>query len=448
MEIRLSTRAIVRIITFLAAIVTVLLAFNIINARKAHDYELQLQNTYTRALMDLVSSADSINSTLSKEIYSGTSDMQSTLSAKLWRDAWAAKIALSQLPLQDIHADKINKFLAQVGNYAIAISKKSSNGENMTLDDYTNLAALYDFSNELKKELWQVENKVQTGRMQIAQVENAIKTENTKGLSTIGQSFTKFEEDVKSYPTLIYDGPFSDNILDKEPTMTKGMSDVDVNTALSKASEVSGIPSDKLKNCNDENGKMPSYCFEGQGANIAVTKNGGLVSYFLKNRTVNEMKLTVNDAMSTASAFLLKLGVQGMVTTYYETYDNICTINFAYSKNGITVYPDLIKVSVAMDNGEITGYDARGFIVNHKDRDIPNPAQSEAQAKGVLSPLLSVERSRLTIIPTDGMNEVLCYEFLCTSRQGTKVLVYVNAKSLKEEQILILFESETGVLTQ
>ena len=40
-----------------------------------------------------------------------------------------------------------------------------------------------------------------------------------------------------------------------------------------------------------------------------------------------------------------------------------------------------------------------------------------------------------------------CYEFLCKDKEGQQVLVYVDAKTGEEEQILLVYASEDGVLT-
>lgn len=42
-----------------------------------------------------------------------------------------------------------------------------------------------------------------------------------------------------------------------------------------------------------------------------------------------------------------------MVESYHLTENNIMTINFAYQDGGALCYPDLVKVGVALDNGEI-----------------------------------------------------------------------------------------------
>jgi germination protein YpeB len=137
-----------------------------------------------------------------------------------------------------------------------------------------------------------------------------------------------------------------------------------------------------------------------------------------------------------------------MEETYYEIENNVMTVNYAYSDLGKRVYPDLVKVSVAMDNGEILGYDAKGFLVNHTEREYPEKLYSQTSAEKSISPKLTVLSHRLAVIPTDGLNEKLCYEFVCQSESGRKTLVYINAETGEEEQILLLVESESGVLTE
>ena len=44
------------------------------------------------------------------------------------------------------------------------------------------------------------------------------------------------------------------------------------------------------------------------------------------------------------------------------------SINFAYEKDHTTYYPDLIKVSVSLENGEIISFHQRGYLANHRER--------------------------------------------------------------------------------
>ena len=64
---------------------------------------------------------------------------------------------------------------------------------------------------------------------------------------------------------------------------------------------------------------------------------------------------------------------------------NICSntiiINYAYNDNGITVYPDLIKVKLALDNGEILGLESSGYLNSHKIRTHFEPQITLEKAK-------------------------------------------------------------------
>lgn len=447
MKIIMSKRNFVRIITFVLALFLVAFSCAVRNKKSYKDVSLKLENTYIEAIESLASSTDNINTTLKKGIYAGSPKMLSELSSKLWHDSSIAKSALSQLPMGDNQLEKTNKFLSQVGNYAVSISEKASNGEGLSLEEYTNLAALSNFSDELKTEMWELETKIQSGQIKLNEVYSDMNSYDESKPPQVYEGFTSMEEGFENYPTLIYDGPFSDHITQKQPLMIQGKVAVSQEQAIATAAKACNVDSQMLNAEADENSTMPSFRFGGENTTVSVTKAGGLLSYMLKSRKIGEPTLSVNDALSTANIYLQSLEINNMITTYYETYGDICTINFAGALGDKTVYTDLIKVSVALDNGEILGFDARGYIVNHFEREDTPPSKTVDEAKEVISPLLTINKSKLAIIPSKGLDEVLAYEFNCTSRNGTNVLVYVNADTLEEEQILLLYITENGVLT-
>ena len=122
-------------------------------------------------------------------------------------------------------------------------------------------------------------------------------------------------------------------------------------------------------------------------------------------------------------------------------------MNFAYYIDKITCYTDLMKVTVSLENGDILGWDATGYIVNHRKRSFPERVMSVRECQKRLSPYLQCRTSGMALIPTDGGGEEYCYEYKCRSEEGRDILVYINAQTGKEEQILILLENEDGTLT-
>ena len=131
----------------------------------------------------------------------------------------------------------------------------------------------------------------------------------------------------------------------------------------------------------------------------------------------------------------------------YTVFEDTVTINYSHKEGEVTVYPDLIKVTIALDDGSVIGLEARGYLMSHHARTLESPAVAQAQARTQVDPGLTILSAGLALIPTDGQYEVLCHEFICQASDGTHVIVYVNAKTGQEENILLLIEDENGTLT-
>lgn len=442
---RLSKRAAIRLISFTAALIAVLAVRNIQLMSQASSSERSLEYTYSRAMGDLCDAVEDISDTLEKELYAGSEKMHRSLSVQLYREAASAKAALSQLPIERAELENTYKFLSQVGDYSLSVSERLLKGEEISEEEYENIAALYDFAKSLSEDMWALESSVACGEISLGTDDTAAENEPP----TVTDGFSDFENSFESYPTLIYDGPFSDNILERTPRMTASAEEVTQQKALERCSLGMNINSTEFTNISDVEGKMPCWRFSNDDSTIAceVTKNGGYISYFLKSRIVQETSLSNEQGVKAAEELLDDLGILSMTATYYENINNVLTVNFAYNDVNVCCYTDLIKVSVAMDDGEILGFDAKGFLVNHTDRDLPGDLISESRAEEAVSPKLSIRSQRLALIPSEGLEERLCYEFACTAENGRNVLVYVNAQTAEEEQILILVESDSGTLT-
>ena len=111
------------------------------------------------------------------------------------------------------------------------------------------------------------------------------------------------------------------------------------------------------------------------------------------------------------------------------------------------MYPDLVKVKIALDNGEVLGFECQGYIMAHQDeRNIDDIGITIDEARDRVSKNIKIETEGMAYIPKDNKTEVLCYEFK-GNYDNRNFLVYINAKTGAEEQILMLIESENGILT-
>ena len=218
--------------------------------------------------------------------------------------------------------------------------------------------------------------------------------------------------------------------------------------ALEKAAAITGLSAQELSDQGDTAGNLPCYNFGNEEVSISITKQGGYLHYLMNSRIPEGSAISPEDAVAIGSQWLEQQGYDSMQESYYEINSNRITINYAYAQNGsILCYPDLIKLTVALDNGEVLEVEASGYLVSHQQRLELTPALTAEQAAQSLSQLLTVENSRLTVIPTSGQNEVFCWEFSCASQKEEQVLVYVNAQTGAEEQILVVYTDENGTLT-
>ena len=164
------------------------------------------------------------------------------------------------------------------------------------------------------------------------------------------------------------------------------------------------------------------------------------------DRVVEFETLTQEEANKIGKIFLEEKGFQNMKETYFLKQEGIITVNYAFLQNEVVMYPDLIKVKIALDNGEILGIETTGFLNSHQERDTSRIIISKEQAKAKLSNDLQIMSEGLAVIPTEWQTEILCYEFKGKIKE-TDFLVYINAENGDEEDILIITNTPNGTLT-
>ncbi len=444
-NVTMSKRALVKLITFPLAIILTLSVFAVSNGSRAAKAERAVENTYMNAVEDLSMGLDNIKNNLQKGMYTNSISMLSDLSEKLRSDAMTAKTSLSRLPVDELDLTDTYRFLSQVGNYSKALADKCAEGGSLTAEERKNIAALYAYAAELSGNMWDIEQRIEKGRITLSDTMYAASQLDAEDPVSVTSGFTDFPADDNSFPSLIYDGPYSDHIMEKSPLMLKNEADIDAGEALRRAKKLSD--SEELRQLTQEEGKMPSYVFTDGEKTIAVTKAGGMYSYMLGTRRIGKQTITAKEAVRRAKDFMSELGVRGLTDSYYEIRSGICVVNLAAEQNGVTMYTDLIKVGVALDNGEIVSFDMRGYLTNHTIRSLPQPKISAELAETLVSANLTPISTKLCVIPSSGQNELFCYEVRCTGEQGENILVYLNTETGREEQILILKIGRGGVLT-
>lgn len=447
LENQVSRRGKIRVRLYASVLILVLFSAFVINAQKASELSRQLNADAERSLSTLEACMSSINTNLTKGLYANTTPMLSSMAISLTRDAASAKNSLSALPLSDTQLDNMLKFLSQVGAFVSTLDRKLSLGEPITSEERNQLKQLIDVSQKLLSELDTITQGVEDGSVSFKQAGSTLQKSADQSVQ-IDSAFGDAEQTLTDYPTLIYDGPFSDHILNQTPKTLEGKADVSKEKALEIASDFIGIDKSTLRFDSETNGVIETYNFFVDSINISVCKKGGAVLYLLGSSSAGESVITPEQAVENAKNFLSAKGYKNMKESYYSTQDGICTVNFAYENEGVICYPDLIKLSVSLETGNIISFDARGYIMNHTDRPPVQSKISSDEAKMSVSDYLTVMSSRLAVIPTDYKTEKTAYEFHCKTPDEQEVLVYIDVLTAKEDDILLLLYSDGGILTK
>ena len=447
----LNKNKIIKIIATLLLIATIVLATMLYQKNK--EYEIASVNEYSMSFYELVDYVDNVKTYLAKSLISTTPEHGADTLTHIWREANLAQSYLSRLPLESQELENTEKFLNQVSDYSYTLSRKNINNQSLTDDDLNNLKQLYDYSVELQNTLSQLSEDLNSGRISWGDLTTNGNVAFAQQVSNISKdSFSNLEENFHEYSGLIYDGAFSEHMTSGNK---KGLTGDEIDEDSAKKIVEDFIGKDKIKELSNlglsENTDISAYDFsiktnEDNNINISVSKKGGHVISMNYNREVVTEVISQEDANEIGKKFLSEKGFPNMKETYYLKQSGIVTINYAYEQDGVVMYPDLIKVKIALDNGEILGVETTGYLNCHEQRDISKIKITKDDAKKVLNKNLQIMSEGLAVIPTQWKTEVLCYEFKGKVDE-TEFLVYINAETGKEEDILIIVNTPNGTLT-
>ena len=437
-------------IIFIALMVIILLVAILIKNQKTA--KQASENSYNMAFYELVDYVQNVETYLAKSLISSTPEHGAETLTNVWRESNLAQAYLSQLPIESQELEKTEKFLNQVSDYSYSLSRKNIYNESLTDEELKNLKDLHTYSVELENTLNQLADDINSGRIKWNELTNKGTTAFAQQVSTSSlEGFSNLEENFHEYSGLIYDGAFSEHLTSNEPKALTG-DDIDEETAKQKAIEFIG--KDNVKEVENlgysENATIPEYNFSVKtssedSVNISISKKGGHIVYMNSNRNVNTEVISQEEANLKGKEFLSNHGFKDMKETYYLKQDGIVTINYAYTQNDVVVYSDLIKVKVALDNGEVLGIETTGYLNNHTQRDTSKVKISKEEAKKNLNKDLQISSEGLAIIPTEYKTEILCYEFKGKVDEQ-EFLVYINAENGREEDILVITNTPNGTL--
>lgn len=401
-------------------------------ARQAAE-RTRIENLYHRIDDDL----NDVDVSLSK-LSAASSPRQSVLLlGDVWRATGSAGAAMALLPLSHADSCEMSQFITRCGDYAHALMGRVLQGKALTDEDRKQLQDMRTACASIRQTAGEA---IQSGGFVAADNVDAGCYEQTQSEAAISE-----------YPTLIYDGPFSESAENQAPKSDPGER---ITARQAEAAAGRLFPGGRIIATAYVPGALPVYEMtvettdRGQ-VSLSLTEQGGQLLSFMATPTGDK-----NDPPSdeesrrlkeSALSFLQELGVEDPAAAYAQYYQGAAVLNFAPRQEGVILYSDLVKVYLDRETGQVMGLDARNYRLNHRTRDLPRPRISEKQAAEYVSDSLQIEHADIALIPLTQQTEVLCYEFKAT-RDGTFYIVYINALTGEEEQIFEVINSEEGDL--
>jgi len=422
--------------------------------RRARATEYALEASYQRAFFDLMKNMENLNSLLGKSLASGSSGQRIMFLTSVWHEAENARSNLGNMPIGMVNMMRSQQYLAQLGDYCYILAEKQARGLEIKAEEWQQLAQLHEQTREIHTGLREIMSGIEEDGFQWRSFASLSRNKKlTPRAQSIADGFSKLDEKLRDQaPTLTYDGPFSDHIEEQEPRGLTGerISESEAREIALDFLDLEEEAGYKIGEIGKTRGRIPAYSIaidregedKGQIA-IDVSQQGGHVVWMLNSRIPREDNISFTEAVARAEDFLAKRGLAKMVPTGTIKESSRLTVSFASQEDGIIIYPDLVKVTVALDDGEIIAYDAMGFLIAHHRRDLPEPELTPEEAEKKVSRQMEVQRTRLAVIPMSNLEEKLCYE-VRGKVNGDTYLVYINAVTGDEEKILQLVETEAG----
>ncbi len=408
----------------------------------AESYKIATENMYQEAYSELADNLYDMENMLGKLLVVNSKAQYILMLDEIWRLSGSAVSNMSQIPTSHVDTSDLNAFIVRLGDYAHSLTKKVVRGNLVSQED---LQTISELRNACATLATQYGERLLSGDIPIEAVTSDGYYEETQ---QPGDS--QNNEGINEFPTLIYDGPFSESA---EKLEAKGLTGeaVSQEEAQKIADQIAGVP---LTFGGISEGKIRSYDFSmsdenGGWAEVSIAEQGGSLLWYMSNSTSNQEgkpeESEVQRYRDTALTRLKELGYENMTSTYAQYYGGAVLINFAATQGDAILYSDLIKVWVDRDTLKVIGIDARNYLFSHVKREMGTPEITMEEAEALLSPSLTVQGRELALIPLTPETECLCWEFKCKMNEDSYI-VYINVKTGEEEEIFQIIDSEDGQL--
>lgn len=404
-------------------------------------YSSVLENVYKKNLYELVNNVNSVEVDISKIVATTSFDTQQKLLNSIYVSCNDIEKNLNNLPISASKTQKVTNLYNVLSGYTYSLIRNNSVLSEEDLDSLEDLhtsclIVMYDLNTYLSDVTF---NYSILGDVNF----------DDELDSSFNGGFTESNINDSSVPSLIYDGPFSDSVTNKE---IKGLGDIEITQEQAMdivKQHMLGYEYTSVSYLGETNGKFATYNYNVEGKNIKlfvqVTKLGGKIISINSNAESGNYNYSLTLSKELAQSFALSIGYEDMYPVWAQEDGNIIYVNLAPLVDGVIYYPDLVKVKVDKSRAQVVGLDGTNYCYNHVKRETQAPIISKETALKKVGSRLQVVDTNLAIIPNEFVGETFVYEFVCTWKDY-EYYVYVDANTGEEVDILRVCKTTYGNL--
>lgn len=426
------------LVTILSASTIVFLCLFLSFSVTSNKYRQTLENNYKKNFYEVASNINDMEIDISKIVATKDRGVVSTLLNSLHSNVNLTLANVNQLPITYDKLTNINMLLNKIGGFSQSLIEKVFDGDALSDEDYTQINNIHTSVLSLKYDINNYYVKVHSDFEILANADS-------KGASDFSSSLLNTESANSKVPSLIYDGPFSESVLNKEIVGLSG-EDISQAQALDLAKKL--FETEDVSYQGLVSGKFTTYNFyvNRGGLNVAITKKGGLLLSVTSYGSSGQNTIDANEGVKVAENFARTVGLDNMYSVWTQACGNILYVNLAPIVSSCIYYSDLVKVKVDLVSSRVVGWEATNYATNHKSR-VFTSSITFREAEQSLSSILKVEERNYTIIPDKYVGEVSAYEFICSWKNYT-YYIYINSNTGAEANILRVIDTDNGELLE
>lgn len=400
------------------------------------------ENNYESTYYTLTDSLLNIENNLSKLRVARSDILVNEMLIDVAMNSQTAVSNLTILSYSGYDMGTVVKYCNQVGDYSKYLAHKITSGLELTENDYKTLEELYQITYQLGKKLNSVKDSLMSG--------NKIST----GLKELNDYFVDIASGLQDgsivYPSLIYDGAFSDSLEEKE---AKALTGEDIE-ADSQDENIKKILCDyevkDIEYMGESDNGFISYIYkvtlkDGKKISLQLSKKGGMLVMWNSEFYSEEPKLSVEEGVELAEQYMKKIGYEDMKGVYACVTNSVLYVNMCYVKDDVIYYPDMVKIKVSLDDGKIVGFEGLNYIYNHTERQLDSPEITEGEVRNMDFGGLNIASVRLALIPMDNGKETLTYEVFGTV-DSFEFYIFIDAATGDELKVMQIIDSDEGEL--